>query len=67
MSKRKKNKKVFTNLTMAPIEKELIDINLLNNKEKNWLNDYHKKVFKNLKSSMYKNDLVELKKACSAI
>ena len=65
--KKKKNKKVFENLTMAPIEKELIDINLLNNKEKNWINDYHKKVFKNLKSGMYKNDLIELKKACSAI
>jgi len=65
--KKKKNKKVFENLTMAPIEKELIDIKLLNNKEKNWINDYHQKVFKNLKSSMYKNDLLELKKACSAI
>ena len=65
--KKKKNKKVFENLTMAPIEKELININLLDNKEKNWINDYHKKVFKNLKSRMYKNDLIELKKACSAI
>ena len=65
--KKKKNKKVFENLTMAPIEKELIDVNLLNNKEKNWINDYHQKVFKNLKSGMYKNDLIELKKACSAI
>ena len=52
---------------MAPIEKELIDVNLLNNKEKNWINHYHQKVFKNLKSHMYKNDLIELKKACSAI
>ena len=65
--KKKKNKKVFENLTMAPIEKELININLLDNKEKNWINDYHKKVFKNLKSGFYKNDLIELKKACSAI
>ena len=65
--KKKKNKKVFENLTMAPIEKELIDINLLNTKEKNWINDYHQKVFKNLNSRMYENDLLELKKACSAI
>ena len=65
--RKKKNKKVFENLTMAPIDKELIDIKLLNNKEKNWINDYHQKVFKNLKNSMYKNDLLELKKACSAI
>ena len=65
--KMKKNKKVFENLTMAPIEKDLIDINLLNTKEKNWINNYHKKVFKNLKSRMYKDDFIELKKACSAI
>ena len=65
--RKKKNKKVFENLTMAPIEKELININLLNNKEKNWINDYHQKVFNNLKHYMYKNDLIELKKACSAI
>ena len=65
--KKKKNKKIFENLTMAPIEKELIDINLLSNREKKWINDYHKKVFKNLKNRMYKNDLIELKKACSAI
>ncbi len=57
--KKKKNKKVFENLTMAPIEKELIDINLLSNREKKWINDYHKKVFKNLKNLMYKNDLIE--------
>ena len=65
--KKKRNKKVFENLTLAPIEKELIDINLLNIKEKNWINDYHKKVFRNFKSRMYKNDFIELKKACSAI
>ena len=65
--KKKKNKKVFENLTMAPIEKELIDISLLSTKEKNWINSYHQTVFKNLRNRMYKNDLIELKKACSAI
>ena len=65
--KKKKNKKIFENLTMVPIEKDLIDINLLNIKEKKWINDYHQKVYKNLKSSMSKNNLLELKKACSAI
>ena len=65
--KRRKNKKVFQNLTMVPIEKELLNINLLNTKEKQWINDYHHKVFKSLKDYMYKNDLFELKKACSPI
>ena len=37
---------------MAPIEKDLMILNLLNNKEKNWINNYHQKVFKNLIKSV---------------
>ena len=44
-----KNKMSFENLTMAPIEKDLIIQENLNQKEKKWLNSYHKTVFKNLK------------------
>ncbi len=65
--KRKKNKKIFENLTMVPIDKELIDNKLLNNDERKWLNDYHKNVFNNLKKKMNIFELKELKKACSAI
>ena len=65
--KKDKNKKFFKNLTMAPIEKELINKNLLNKNEKLWLNKYHSEVYKNLKKSMNKQELFELKKACSAI
>ena len=35
--------------------------------KKNWLNNYHKTVFKNLIKSMNKTEALELKKACSAI
>ena len=35
---------------MVPIDKDLIDQNILNKKEKNWLNNYHSEVFKNLKT-----------------
>ena len=52
---------------MAPIEKELINKNLLNKKEKLWLNKYHSEVYRKLKKSMNKQELFELKKACSAI
>ncbi len=39
---KKKNKKLFfENLTLAPIDKELINYELLNNKEKNYLFNYH--------------------------
>ena len=44
--KKIKKKNYFDNLTMAPIDKELIDKNLLNKKETKWLNNYHQKVFK---------------------
>ncbi len=65
--KKNKHKKYFENLTMAPIDKDLIDLKILNKNEKKWLNNYHKKVFKNLKKSMNKEETLELKKACSAV
>ena len=57
----------FENLTMAPIEKDLIIPGSLNKHEKKWLNNYHKTVFSNLVKSMNKIEALELKKACSAI
>ncbi len=52
---------------MAPIDKDLINSKILNTKEKNWINNYHKKVFSNLKKFMNKVEILELTKACSAI
>jgi len=65
----KKIKKILTfeNLTLAPIDKNLIQKTLLNKSEINWLNKYHSKVFNNLKKFMDKSELVLLKKACSNI
>ena len=65
--KKKKNNFKFVNLTMAPIEKSLIEKKLLNKKEIKWLNEYHAHVFKNLKKFMSKLELSDLKKACSNI
>ena len=65
--KNKKNKMYFENLTMAPIDKDLIDHEMLSKNEKLWLNTYHEKVFQNLRSSMNKLELKDLIKACSAI
>ena len=39
--KKKKNKLYFENLTLAPIDKDLIDFKLLTNKEKNYLFRYN--------------------------
>ena len=57
----------FSNLTMAPIDKELIDAKILNKSEKNWLNNYHEIVFHKIKKLMNKVEVIELAKACSAI
>ena len=65
--KENKRRIAFENLTMAPIEKDLIIKEKLSKKEKNWLNNYHKTVFKNLIRSMNKTEALELEKACSAI
>ena len=65
--KKEKRRKFFESLTLAPIDKELIDKNILDKKEKNWLNSYHHKVYKNLRASMNKFEIEDLKKACSAI
>ena len=65
--KKKRNRKYFEDLTMAPIDKNLIDKKLLNKNEKLWLNKYHRKVFNNFKNSMNKLEKIELREACSAI
>ena len=65
---KKNSKKLsFENMTMVPIEKDLIIKEKLNSEEINWLNNYHKIVFKNLKRYMNKIETLELQKACSTI
>ena len=65
--KKNRNKLIFENLTMAPIEKDLIIREKLNTHEIEWLNNYHKAVFKNIKKFMNKIETMELKRACSDI
>jgi len=61
----KKNK--FEELTMAPIEKNLIKKKMLNKKEVAWLNKYHAKVKKNLFRFMNLEERAKLIEACSPI
>ena len=60
--KKQNNKKYFEDFTLAPIEKDLIDKSMLDKNEERWLNNYHKKVFNNLKSFMNKQEIKDLKK-----
>ena len=61
----KKNK--FEELTMAPIEKELIKKDLLSKKEISWLNKYHALVEKKLFKFMNLDEKRNLIEACSPI
>ena len=65
--KKIKKKLFFDNLTMVPIDKSLMDKKSFSKKEINWINNYHKIVFKNLKGYMNKTELLRLKEACSKI
>jgi len=61
----KKNR--FEELTMAPIEKNLIAKKILNKKEVGWLNKYHTKVKRNLFRFMNSEEKSNLIDACSPI
>ena len=61
----KKNK--FEELTLAPIDKDLIKKKILNKKEITWLNKYHAKVKKNLFKFMNLKEKLNLIEACSPI
>jgi len=61
----KKNK--FEELTIAPIEKDLINKKILNSNEIKWINGYHRKVRKSLFKFMNLKEKIDLAKACSPI
>ena len=65
--KKTNNRLKFEDLTLVPIDKLLIKEKLLTSLEKNWLNEYHQKVFGHLKKFMNKFELTQLKQACSNI
>ena len=54
---KKQNKKlVFENLTLAPIEKDLINFNLLTNFEKNYIFKYHLEVYSKISKYLNSNE-----------
>ena len=61
----KKNR--FKELTIAPIEKNLINKKILNIQEIKWINNYHEKVKKNLFKFMNLEEKKDLIEACSPI
>ena len=54
--KKIKNKLCFENLTLAPIDKDLINYNLLNKDEKNYLFKYHLNIYLKISKFLNKNE-----------
>jgi Xaa-Pro aminopeptidase len=54
--KKNKNKLFFENLTLAPIEKDLINYKLLSSKEKNYLFKYHLDVYSKISKFLNPNE-----------
>ena len=56
MLKKKNNKLFFENLTLAPIDKDLINYKLLNKKEKDYLFNYHLLVYSKISKYLSKKE-----------
>lgn len=67
--KKSKNPKLlnFEVLTLAPLDKKLINKYLLTTEELNWLNRYHRQVFLSLKKYLTKQELEWLREACAPL
>ena len=57
----------FETVTVAPIDKNLIDVNLLNNEEITWFNEYHQVVFDKISPFLNETETAWLKEKCKAI
>lgn len=57
----------FEPLTLVPIDKKLIDVYLLDEGERDWLNDYHKKVYERLAACVNDDEKKWLKESCSPL
>ena len=57
----------FETLTVVPFDLDAVDVTLLDNKEKQLLNDYHSRVYRELSAYMTEEELAWLKTATRAI
>ena len=57
----------FETLTYAPIDKRLVDLEILNENEVSWLNSYHVQVFEKISPQLEESDLAWLKEATSVL
>ena len=57
----------FEVLTLAPIDKRLINVDLLVTQEREWLNNYHKQVFDTLSSLLEADTKAWLQQSCAPL
>ena len=57
-----KNKLFFKNLTLAPIDRDLINFKMLNNNEKKYLSNYHYYTYQKISKFLKINEKIWLKK-----
>ncbi|MCR5501427.1 MAG: aminopeptidase P family protein [Lachnospiraceae bacterium] len=57
----------FRCLTYVPVDRNAIDLSLLDEREKKWLNDYHRLVYEKLSPLLSGEDLAYLKEVCEAV
>jgi Xaa-Pro aminopeptidase len=57
----------FEDLTLFPISQQLIDSSLLNQDEKEWLNNYHRLVWNGLSPFISDDEKIWLQQQCSPI
>lgn len=57
----------FQTLTLCPIALNMVDVSMLNELEKQWLNDYHAKVYDALHSHLNQQEQAWLKEATKAV
>lgn len=57
----------FETLSLCPIDLQLVDVLMLTEEEKQWLNDYHASVLRELMPLLHAEEVVWLEKQCRAI
>ena len=57
----------FETLTLAPIDRRLIAVELLSDAERRWLDAYHARVLKEVGDHLDGDELAWLRKACAPL
>ena len=57
----------FETLTHVPIDKRLIDVSMLSDRELQWLNDYHAEVLKIIGPQLSGEDKAWLERQCAPL